>query len=225
MDYLPNCFWQSASVAHVLGSLVVVLRPPLRQFASRLRIFPQFASLALGCRSEMSASTAKTSIASTRAGFFLYDAEWTKRSSAGGAGQINRESWVRTGTGTRQDEQPREPSWTPSLRRTMMFNNSMGADMDVASWLRSLGLERYEAAFRDNEITEKVLPRLTAEDLKDLGVSVVGHRRVLLDAIADLRSDARVHTPAVAADRCSRALLRSCPLLLPPLRGPSLTVS
>ena len=71
--------------------------------------------------------------------------------------------------------------------------------MDVASWLRSLGLERYEAAFRDNEITEKVLPRLTAEDLKDLGVSVVGHRRVLLDAIADLRSDASVHTPAVAA--------------------------
>ena len=50
--------------------------------------------------------------------------------------------------------------------------------MDVGSWLRSLGLERYEAAFRDNEITEKVLPRLTAEDLKDLGVSVVGHRRV-----------------------------------------------
>ena len=40
-----------------------------------------------------------------------------------------------------------------------MVNNSMGADMDVASWLRSLGLERYEAAFRDNEITEKVLPR------------------------------------------------------------------
>ena len=71
--------------------------------------------------------------------------------------------------------------------------------MDVASWLRSLGLEKYEAAFRDNEITEKVLPRLTAEDLKDLGVSVVGHRRVLLDAIADLRSDASVHTPAVAA--------------------------
>jgi hypothetical protein len=54
--------------------------------------FPAIRALALGCRSEMSASTAKTSIASTRAGFFLYDAEWTKRSSAGGAGQINRES-------------------------------------------------------------------------------------------------------------------------------------
>ena len=50
-----------------------------------------------------------------------------------------------------------------------MFNNRMGANMDVASWLRSLGLEKYEAAFRDNEITEKVLPRLTAEDLKEFG--------------------------------------------------------
>ena len=60
--------------------------------------------------------------------------------------------------------------------------------MDVVVWLRSLGLEQYEAAFRENAITEKVLPRLTAEDLKDLGVSIVGHRRVLLDAIADLRS-------------------------------------
>src|SRR4029077_8327132 len=108
MDYLPNCFWQSASVARVLGSLVVVWRRPLRQSGSRLRIFPQFAPLALGCWSEMSASTAKTSIASTRAGFFLYDAEWTKRSSAGGAGQINRESLGPTGTGTRRDEQPRE---------------------------------------------------------------------------------------------------------------------
>jgi hypothetical protein len=41
--------------------------------------------------------------------------------------------------------------------------------MDLGDWLRSLGLERYEAVFRENEITEKVLPNLTAEDLKDLG--------------------------------------------------------
>ena len=40
--------------------------------------------------------------------------------------------------------------------------------MDVVVWLRSLGLGRYEAAFRDNEIDETVLPNLTAEDLKDL---------------------------------------------------------
>ena len=56
--------------------------------------------------------------------------------------------------------------------------------MDIASWLRSLGLERYEAAFRENEIDETVLRGLTSEDLKDLGVGAVGHRRKLLDAIA-----------------------------------------
>ena len=41
--------------------------------------------------------------------------------------------------------------------------------MDVGAWLRSVGLERYEAAFRENEIDGSVLPSLTAEDLKDLG--------------------------------------------------------
>src|SRR6516225_4617479 len=58
--------------------------------------------------------------------------------------------------------------------------------MDVAVWLRELGLEEYEPAFRANAIDARVLPRLTAEDLKDLGVGLVGHRRRLLDAIAAL---------------------------------------
>src|SRR6516225_1461103 len=58
--------------------------------------------------------------------------------------------------------------------------------MDVGGWLRGLGLERYEQAFRENEINEEVLPGLTADDLKDLGVALVGHRRRLLDAIAAL---------------------------------------
>src|SRR5262245_36093560 len=71
--------------------------------------------------------------------------------------------------------------------------------MDVAGWLRSLDLERYEAAFRENEIDEAVLPSLTAEDLKDLGVTIVGHRRKLLDAIAAMRADvsAKALTPVV----------------------------
>ncbi len=69
--------------------------------------------------------------------------------------------------------------------------------MDVAAWLRGLGLERYEQAFRDNEIDEKVLLGLTAEDLKDLGVTLVGHRRRLLDAIAAL-GVAVATTPASA---------------------------
>src|SRR5215472_11762375 len=62
--------------------------------------------------------------------------------------------------------------------------------MEVAEWLRQLRLEQYEHAFRENGIDGRVLPKLTAEDLKDLGVSLVGHRRLLLEAIAALRTDA-----------------------------------
>src|SRR5262249_604642 len=62
--------------------------------------------------------------------------------------------------------------------------------MDLGGWLRSLGLEQYEAVFRENAIDDSVLPSLTAEDLKELGVDAVGHRRKLLNAIAALRADA-----------------------------------
>ena len=61
--------------------------------------------------------------------------------------------------------------------------------MDIEGWLRELGLERYAQAFRDNEIDADILPTLTAEDLKDLGVTVVGHRRKLLNAIDALRGE------------------------------------
>jgi SAM domain (Sterile alpha motif) len=68
--------------------------------------------------------------------------------------------------------------------------------MDIVVWLRSLGLERYEAVFRENEITERVLPSLTAEDLKELGITALGHRRMLLDAVAALRADASGKAPS-----------------------------
>src|SRR6516162_1439815 len=86
--------------------------------------------------------------------------------------------------------------------------------MDVVVWLRSLGLGKYEAAFRENEIDETVLPNLTAEDLKDLGVSIVGHRRKILDAIAALRTDAGVQVPSLAASpaRPSTATLTLAPI-------------
>jgi class 3 adenylate cyclase len=71
--------------------------------------------------------------------------------------------------------------------------------MDLGGWLRRLGLERYEAAFREDEIDDTVLPSLTAEDLKDLGVALVGHRCKLLDAIAALRADASASAPVSAA--------------------------
>jgi SAM domain (Sterile alpha motif) len=68
--------------------------------------------------------------------------------------------------------------------------------MDVVVWLRSLGLGKYEAVFRENDIDETVLPNLTAEDLKELGVASLGHRRKLLDAIAALRTDAGLRAPS-----------------------------
>jgi class 3 adenylate cyclase len=63
--------------------------------------------------------------------------------------------------------------------------------VDIAAWLRGLGLQQYEQAFRDNAIDAAVLPELTTDDLKDLGVSLVGHRRKLLAAIAALRAEVR----------------------------------
>ena len=56
--------------------------------------------------------------------------------------------------------------------------------MDVAQWLRNLSLDEYEALFRENHIDGSVLSALTTEDLKELGIASVGHRRKLLYAIA-----------------------------------------
>src|ERR1700719_3933202 len=77
-----------------------------------------------------------------------------------------------------------------------MRRQSRGATMDVVVWLRSLGLGKYEAAFRENEIDETVLPSLTHETLKELGVTAVGHRLKLLDAIATLRTAGRTKPPS-----------------------------
>ncbi|MER8766769.1 adenylate/guanylate cyclase domain-containing protein [Mesorhizobium sp. M0968] len=60
--------------------------------------------------------------------------------------------------------------------------------MDIGQWLRDLGLQSYEQAFRDNGIDLDVLPRLTADDLKEIGVSAVGHRRKILDAVSALEA-------------------------------------
>ncbi len=60
------------------------------------------------------------------------------------------------------------------------------ASFDIGAWLRGLGLAQYEAVFREQGIDLKLLPTLTAQDLKDLGVGAVGHRRKLFDAIAEI---------------------------------------
>jgi class 3 adenylate cyclase/tetratricopeptide (TPR) repeat protein len=62
--------------------------------------------------------------------------------------------------------------------------------MNVADWLRRLGLEQYEALFCENDdVDAGLLPSLTGEDLKELGIASVGHRRRLMDAIAALSTD------------------------------------
>jgi len=68
----------------------------------------------------------------------------------------------------------------------------MAAQMaiDVANWLQKLGLEQYAPKFRENRIEADVLSSLTSEDLKDLGVTLVGDRRRLLNAIAAIGAEA-----------------------------------
>src|SRR3954447_12522323 len=89
--------------------------------------------------------------------------------------------------------------------------------MDVAAWLRALGLDQYEATFRANGVDAEVLPTLTGEELKDIGVSLIRHRRRLLEAIAALHSQAM---PAEAPARVSPSALPDPP---PPPGAPETT--
>jgi hypothetical protein len=69
--------------------------------------------------------------------------------------------------------------------------------MDVGDWLRSVGLGQYEDIFRDNGVDGAVLPKLTVDDLKELGVAGVGHRRKIMAAIAELNASSLVWPEAV----------------------------
>ena len=82
--------------------------------------------------------------------------------------------------------------------------------MDVAEWLRGLGLEQYVPAFRANDIDEEILRRLTGEDLRELGITSIGHRRKLLDAIAALSTAEAPPAPTpvpIAASEAERRQL------------------
>jgi len=68
--------------------------------------------------------------------------------------------------------------------------------VDIADWLRGLGLEKYASAFGENAINWDVLSELTTDDLKDIGVAAVGDRRRLLAAIAALGEGASPAAPA-----------------------------
>jgi len=70
---------------------------------------------------------------------------------------------------------------------------------EIAFWLQKLGLGQYVQGFAENDIDFRVLPNLTDQDLKDLGVASLGHRRLLLRAITELKVDEQVPTVSAAA--------------------------
>ena len=73
--------------------------------------------------------------------------------------------------------------------------------MDVASWLRRLGLEQYEAVLRKNEVDESVLPDLTEDHLRELGFPL-GARLKILKAIGALHSNKNSALPSDATTSC-----------------------
>jgi class 3 adenylate cyclase/predicted ATPase len=77
--------------------------------------------------------------------------------------------------------------------------------MDVATWLRGLGLEQYAQLFRDNDIDGEILCGMTAEDLKELGINSFGHRRRLLNAIAALGGEPPTRDVAQSATSVTSA--------------------
>src|SRR5947209_1083849 len=85
--------------------------------------------------------------------------------------------------------------------------------MDVAKWLGQIGLSQYQTVFAANGIDADVLQQLTAEDLKELGIELRGHRRKLLTAIEALRSAVEQPAPPLPAEEPS-------PVPAPPAAGP-----
>src|SRR5262249_47776709 len=88
--------------------------------------------------------------------------------------------------------------------------------MDIADWLRGLGLEQYERAFRDNAIDAEALITLTADDLRELGVAAIGHRKKLLAAIVAL---AAPEPPPIPHAEMTNVPTRPHPALATPFGG------
>lgn len=97
--------------------------------------------------------------------------------------------------------------------------------IDIAEWLHGLGLARYARAFAENAIDWEVLPKLTSDDLREIGVATVGDRRKLLEAIATLREPAQGGTvvppssATVAAPRVAEAERRQLTVMFCDLMG------
>ena len=90
---------------------------------------------------------------------------------------------------------------------------------DIRQWLEDLELGEYADAFDENRIDTKVLPTLTNEDLKDIGVPAVGDRRKLLNAIAALAEADAEATSDAAEPGPTEALRRQVTVLFADISG------
>jgi class 3 adenylate cyclase len=75
----------------------------------------------------------------------------------------------------------------------------MAAMQQIADWLEKLGLGQYAQRFAENDISFVILPDLTDQDLEKIGVASLGHRRLLMRAIAELDSVGRGTAKAAGA--------------------------
>ncbi|CAO2829677.1 unnamed protein product [Amaranthus hypochondriacus] len=109
---------------------------------------------------------------------------------------------VRSPANSRDDIELHPDMWPAhnrrSIRANTRFSNDLGMESDsrnqriglddgIKKWLVELGLGRYSPVFEIHEVDEEVLPYLTLEDLKDMGINAVGSRRKLFSAIQKLR--------------------------------------
>src|SRR4051812_15756435 len=85
-----------------------------------------------------------------------------------------------------------------SRSRTDSVKSGRRAMQQIADWLKKLGLSEYAQRFAENRVDFSVLPELTDQDLKDLGI-VLGDRRKLLRAIADLNGIEKIQSKPTEA--------------------------
>src|SRR5262249_29397457 len=94
-----------------------------------------------------------------------------------------------------------------------------GRMQEVADWLKNIGLGQYAQRFAENDITFAILPHLTDQDLKELGVTSLGHRRHLLLAIAEISSIQKDPAPPPSASTHDTAERRQVTVMFSDLVG------
>jgi len=61
--------------------------------------------------------------------------------------------------------------------------------LNIELWLNDLDLSEYINVFKEESIDIEVLPELTSDDLKEIGVNKLGHRKIILKAISELKKN------------------------------------